>query len=68
MGSKIRIMLADDHEVMRSALRSLLDSRDDLVVVAEAGTGREVLSLPMYPELTETQQEQVVAAIAEFYR
>ena len=30
--------------------------------------GREVLSLPMYPELTETQQEQVVAAIAEFYR
>ena len=30
--------------------------------------GREVLSLPMYPELTEAQQEQVVAAIAEFYR
>ena len=29
--------------------------------------GREVLSLPMYPELTAAQQEQVVAAIAEFY-
>ncbi len=45
MASKIRILLADDHEVMRSALRSLLDSRDDLVVVAEAGNGRELLSM-----------------------
>jgi dTDP-4-amino-4,6-dideoxygalactose transaminase len=29
---------------------------------------REVLSLPMYPELTDAQQERVVAAIADFYR
>ncbi len=42
---KIRILLADDHEVMRSALRSLLDSREDLIVVAEAGNGREVMGL-----------------------
>jgi dTDP-4-amino-4,6-dideoxygalactose transaminase len=28
---------------------------------------REVLSLPIYPELTEEQQDQVVRAIAEFY-
>jgi len=33
---------------------------------AEAA-GREVLSLPMYPELTAAQQEEVAAAIAEFY-
>lgn len=33
---------------------------------AEAA-GREVLSLPMYPELTAAQQEQIVAAIAAFY-
>ena len=58
MGSKIRIMLADDHEVMRSALRSLLDSRDDLVVVAEAGTGREVLS-----QIEDTMPDVVVMDI-----
>lgn len=42
---KIKILLADDHEVMRSALRSLLDSREEFTVVAEAGNGREVLGL-----------------------
>ena len=34
--------------------------------VAEAA-GREVLSLPMFPELTPAQQEQIVAAVVEFY-
>jgi dTDP-4-amino-4,6-dideoxygalactose transaminase len=34
--------------------------------IAEAA-GREVLSLPMFPELTEAQQEEIVAAVAEFY-
>jgi dTDP-4-amino-4,6-dideoxygalactose transaminase len=33
---------------------------------AEAA-GREVLSLPMFPELTEAQQEEIVAAVVEFY-
>ena len=28
---------------------------------------REVLSLPMYPELTEPEQQQVARAIGEFY-
>jgi two-component system response regulator NreC len=36
MGS-IKIVLADDHAVVRSALRLLLDAEDDLEVVAEAG-------------------------------
>ncbi|MFZ2488070.1 MAG: DegT/DnrJ/EryC1/StrS family aminotransferase [Anaerolineae bacterium] len=35
--------------------------------MAEAA-GKEVLSLPMYPELTLAQQEQIVTAIAEFYQ
>jgi dTDP-4-amino-4,6-dideoxygalactose transaminase len=34
---------------------------------AEAA-GREVLSLPMFPELTEAQQQEIVAAVVEFYR
>jgi dTDP-4-amino-4,6-dideoxygalactose transaminase len=35
--------------------------------IAEAA-GREVLSLPMFPELTEAQQEEIVAKVAEFYK
>jgi dTDP-4-amino-4,6-dideoxygalactose transaminase len=34
--------------------------------VSEAAS-REVLSLPMYPELTEAQQQEVIQAIGEFY-
>jgi two-component system response regulator NreC len=33
----ITLVLADDHEVMRSGLRRLLQDEDDLDVVAEAG-------------------------------
>ena len=33
---------------------------------AEAAA-REVISLPMYPEITEAQQQEIVGAIAEFY-
>lgn len=38
-------MLAEDHEVMRAALRSLLDAREDLTVVGEASNGREMMAL-----------------------
>jgi two-component system response regulator NreC len=37
MGTPISIVLADDHAVVRSALRLLLDAEDDFHVVAEAG-------------------------------
>jgi two-component system response regulator NreC len=33
----IRVVIADDHAVVRSGLRMLLDSREDMEVVAEAG-------------------------------
>jgi two-component system, NarL family, response regulator NreC len=36
-GPAITIVLADDHAVVREALRSLLESQDDMEVVAEAG-------------------------------
>lgn len=42
---QIRILLAEDHEVMRAALRSLLDAREDLMVVGEADNGREMMGL-----------------------
>ena len=42
---RARILLADDHAVVRRGLRMVLDSEPDLRVVAEAGDGREALRL-----------------------
>jgi two-component system, NarL family, response regulator DevR len=39
----IRVMLVDDHEVVRKGLRSLLESQEGLEVVAEAGTADEAV-------------------------
>ena len=39
----IRILVADDHPVVREGIRKLLDLEDDMAVVAEAVDGREVL-------------------------
>jgi len=41
----IRVLLADDHDMVREALRQLIDSWDDVVVVAEARDGREAIAL-----------------------
>lgn len=40
-----RILLADDHAVLRSGLRLLLTSRNEFEVVGEASSGTETLSL-----------------------
>jgi two-component system response regulator NreC len=39
----IRVVVVDDHAVVRSGLRLLLDAEDDLEVVGEAGTTREAV-------------------------
>ena len=38
---RIRILLVDDHLVLRAGLKALLDAEPDLRVVGEAGTGEE---------------------------
>lgn len=43
--NKIRILLADDHKVVRQGILQLLESASDLQVVAEAGDGEEAQTL-----------------------
>lgn len=41
----IRILIADDHKIMRQGLRSLIDKQDDMQVVGEAEDGRAAVKL-----------------------
>jgi DNA-binding NarL/FixJ family response regulator len=40
----VRILIADDHELVRSGLRRLIEARKDWRVVAEASDGKEAIS------------------------
>jgi two-component system, NarL family, response regulator NreC len=42
---KTRILLADDHQLMRSGLRLVIERQPDLTVVGEAADGREAVAL-----------------------
>jgi DNA-binding NarL/FixJ family response regulator len=41
----IRVLIADDHALVRAGIRALVEKIDDVVVVGEAGTGNEALEL-----------------------
>ena len=45
MKSKIKIILADDHSVLRAGLKLLLNNEADFIVVGEASDGEQALSL-----------------------
>ncbi|HVI05181.1 MAG TPA: response regulator transcription factor [Sphingomicrobium sp.] len=46
-GRQVRILVADDHEVMRMGIRNLLESVPDWKVTAEARTGREAVEFAL---------------------
>jgi DNA-binding NarL/FixJ family response regulator len=50
---QIRILIADDHAVVRSGLHSILEMEGDLVVIAEASDGHQALALAqeMLPDI-----------------
>jgi DNA-binding NarL/FixJ family response regulator len=48
---KTRILLADDHAMVRRGLRHVLDAQPDLEVVAEAGDGREAVQIGIRDDL-----------------
>ena len=43
LSKKIRVLLADDHKILRQGVRLLIDSQTDMEVVGEAKTGREAI-------------------------
>ncbi len=43
--TKIRVLLADDHHIVRAGIRQLLEDARDLEVIAEAGDGEEAETL-----------------------
>jgi DNA-binding NarL/FixJ family response regulator len=48
---KTRVLLADDHALVRRGLRMVLDAEPDLEVVAEAGDGAETIERGLAPEV-----------------
>src|SRR5688572_12125609 len=42
---RIRVLIADDHSVVRQGLRALMAAAGDLEIVAEAGNGLEAIEL-----------------------
>jgi DNA-binding NarL/FixJ family response regulator len=45
MADRIRVLIADDHQVVRQGLRTFLDVQDDIEVVGEAADGAECVAL-----------------------
>ena len=41
----IRVLLADDHSIVRAGLRRIVEESGDMEVVAEADDGREAIQL-----------------------
>jgi two-component system response regulator NreC len=54
----IRLMLVDDHEIVRTGLKSFLDTQEGLQVVAEASSGEEAIE-----KAQETQPDVIVMDI-----
>ena len=41
--TKIKILMADDHPVVRAGIRGMLETQDEFQVIAEAENGREAI-------------------------
>jgi DNA-binding NarL/FixJ family response regulator len=57
--SKIRVLIADDHGIVRAGIRSLLEGQRDIQVVGEASSGWEAIE-----QATRLQPDVVLMDIA----
>jgi len=56
---KIRVLLVDDHAILREGIKALLEKQDDIEVVAEAADGREAI-----PKVDQFRPDVVVLDIS----
>ncbi len=54
MSDAIRLLLVDDHTLVRQGIRSLLETQDDMEVVGEASGGQEAIDMAgdLCPDVT----------------
>src|SRR5215831_2153927 len=54
MGDKIKVLLVDDHQIVREGLRALLSAAPEIEVAGEASDGREAVDLAtkLRPDVT----------------
>jgi two-component system, NarL family, response regulator DevR len=45
MADTLKVMLVDDHEIVRQGLKALLEAEEDIEVVSEASNGREAVDM-----------------------
>src|SRR3990172_11100007 len=45
VADKIRVLIADDHTILRAGVRRLLEAEQDIAVVGEAANGEEAVAL-----------------------
>jgi DNA-binding NarL/FixJ family response regulator len=43
--AKIKVLVVDDHPVVRIGIRTIIDTQEDMTVVAETGSGEEAVTL-----------------------
>ncbi|MEX0720743.1 MAG: response regulator transcription factor [Balneolaceae bacterium] len=43
--TQIKVLIADDHQMMRKGLVKMIEEQDDLIVIAEASNGKEAIDL-----------------------
>ena len=49
---KIRILLVDDHTILRAGLKMMLNAQPDMDVIGEAHDGRQAIQAVSYTHLT----------------
>lgn len=45
MADELRVVLVDDHEIVRQGLKALLEAEDDITVIGEAGGGKQAVEV-----------------------
>ena len=65
MADMVRIVLADDHPIVREGLRALLETQPNFEVIAECANGEEALRMTEKLKLTDEQKPKVKAVLEE---